>query len=214
MAFSVQAGAVVEDFSGAGTAVTVSLPASVVSGDLLLMIVNQSSNFGATATAGWTQIWNDGSSSDGFHVFTKTAGGSETNPSVTGSAGVTLAAGIVRIRGHAPAGAPAQLTAQTSTTTTASIDPPDAGSLKIGIAHIDPPSTAGAITWSGGATSLLAGTATNTTCYLAVAYKLEDTAGALTFSWGGSGTPGTLILSLAPDTGGGAPTFVPQVIVI
>ena len=196
MAITVQGG--VGTFNGSpGTTLTPALPASVVAGDLLLLIVNTQNDIASATSSGYAQIHEDTTGNgDDFWVLTKTAGGSESAPTVTLSASILACALVVRVRDWDSGGGPAQLTANASATTTASIDPPTAGSVKIGIVHIDP-STAGVVAWDGGITD--AGSIANTSAaYLSVGYKLEDTPGALTFTWSGTGTPGTLILSIAP----------------
>jgi len=206
MAWSVQAGTGV---SSAAASATVALPASVTSGDLLLLMVDLQSDGTATAP-GYTEVFTDLIGADRYRLLTKTAGGSETAPTVTLGAAQSWCAMIVRVRGSDGAG-PAQLNAQQSPTTTLSIDPPTAGSLKIGVVHLDP-TTLGSVTWAGGVTG--AGEIGNgSTSYVSVGYKEEDTAGAMTFTYSGvvQGTNiGTLIFSLAPGVVAGA-GFLPQI---
>ena len=101
-----------------------------------------------------------------------------------------------------------QLTAQASATTTSSIGPPNAGSVKIGIVHVDP-TTAGTVTWTGGTTGLGQAAQAVLAC-ISVGYKEEDTAGALAFtSTITAPAIGTLICRSRPGVAGVA--FVPRI---
>ena len=213
MAITVQSGTPVSNGAGGATTITPPLPADVVAGDLLLLILDQATDTAITSgDAGWISLHTDAVALDRFRVYTKIAGSSESAPTITYPTNVITVAVVVRIRGWDTGTGAAQATAQQSATTTASIDPPTPGSAKFGIVHVDP-ATAGTVSWA--TATEIAELAESNFAFLSVAYKMEDTAGALAFTWSGgaSPVPGTLIFSIAPDAAPAAPAFVPQIVI-
>jgi hypothetical protein len=198
MAWSLQAGTVATRSFGGD--ITPPLPAIVQNGDLLLLFLNSDSNVAVTSISPgtWTLEHSNADAADGFKVYSNIWATGQAAPTVTLGNGYHVAC-VVRVRGGGT-NLPAQETAQTSTTTTASIDPPTAGSIKIAAVHIDTSSGWSGIDWTpGAATELFDGNiAAATRTLISAAYKEEDTAGAVAFSGSGTGTPGTLICSIAP----------------
>lgn len=206
MSWSVQRG-VVSNFLAAS--VTPALPADVALNDILyLVIVSDSDHTVSSGLTDWTERIHNTAAADGFAVWSKVAGSSEVAPTVGFAATEAAVAVIFRVRGadladtdHSTVG---WSNIGASSTTTVSIDPPDAGSLKIAILH-DDPAGAPSTTWAAGVTALVSGTdgTRSDNAHLAIGYKEEDTAGALTFTT--TESLATLIISLKPAAGGPTP---------
>jgi hypothetical protein len=195
MAWSLQAGAVATRSFGGD--ITPPLPAIVQSGDLLLLFLESDNLYTVSSISPgtWTLEHANADAGDGFKVYSNIWGTGQAAPTVTLAVGYHIAC-IVRVRGGA-GNLPAQETALISATTTASIDPPTAGSIKIAAVHINTTSGWTGIDWaSGGATELFDRNFVNT--LISAAYKEEDTAGAVAFTGSGTGIPGTFICSIAP----------------
>ena len=179
-----QAGTPVRAAGASPYDITAPLPADVIAGDLLLFLTEVTS---ATAIgvepAGWTLLFNEEVASDGFRIYGKIAGSSESAPVLDYTVNPSVSVCVVlRVRGVG--GMPAQFSSQMSGTATPSIDPPATGSVKFAVAHIDPAGSLPAKTWLGGATKLVE-SINGVQVGVSVAYKVEDTAGALssTESW-------------------------------
>lgn len=207
MAWSLQAGASV---TGSVASLVPGMPASVSAGDLLIVVLTVRGAATTSSATGYTQFYTDQTGGDTIFCLKKTAVGGDTSPTVTHDGFAQDCATIIRVSGWDTAGGPAQMTNNTSTTTTASITPPTAGSLKIAVVHSAGSGGAFGVTWTVATeiAEVYLGPRTGNS----IAYKEEDTAGALAFTYTGTPTPGTLIFSLAPAAA--VSTFVPRVVAV
>lgn len=119
MSFPIVQGTATSSTNTAGTSHTFTLPASIVAGELLLLIVSIGSTAATfNALAGWTELL-DESAAAGLKVIYKIAAGGDSNPTFTSSASTRSAGIAFRISGHNSAtNAPEVGTTATGTSTT------------------------------------------------------------------------------------------------
>jgi hypothetical protein len=184
-----------------GTTWAVDWPDDIDAGDWLYIIaVSDSDHTTTTEPTGFAEIHHTTGGSTGTTIWEKQASGSESGTiDVTFGGSEAGIGGIVRIRGALASSPRELLTEQSSSTSTPSIDPTVAGSLKVAV-FIDDPAGAQTVTWGNSfveqADANRSGNAT-----LSVATKEEDTNGAATFTLSDGGSGAGLIWSMKPAAG-------------
>lgn len=207
MAIDIQAGTTI---GASSAALSVGLPASVLSGDLLLLFTANLSSSHTVTVAGWSKI-HTSTSVDGeqINLFQKTATGSDTDPSAAVSGGGDWIIGTcVRVRGADVTTGATQITATRSRVTTASIDPTATDAVKFAAYYTFALGTC-TTTWTA-ATKIADYWLGPGGDYMSIAYLVSDASGAIAFSSTASGDVGAnIIFSVGPRSGfAGAPQVV------